>query len=441
MQAIKTVKIPVHYATTKRKLGILEKLTGKLTYGVTLWSELIEKNNIRTRSQLRSRIFEHKVKEQTGLSAGFVQCCGDTALWMWQGYGEQRKTWLRKLRIAQKRGNEKLVKKLLRREPSQPFANGNTRKIPIWFDYRIGKLARTENIKITSHVIRIATLKRSEWVTFLLNPARHHLHLLEKGAIKSFQIVKKDSKFYVHVKVESEVPRKPITGVLGVDLGVKRHAATVLLNGESLSPKSFLTIRDGKKKNRLDRLNKLMSGLQHAKKYEALKRLRHKRKRVAEYFDRLSAKRLADLSEGCLLAVGYPKGIKYENFKGNGKRGLRGLLTRWSYSRIIRYIVEERAERGLPTEVVYERWSSRTCWKCRSRNTIRLNQSTLFCCNCDMTFNADYNGALNIGLPFLAKAADRGATVELAQTEDEQAREIVACKLGSQHASAVGSSL
>ncbi|MBS7615501.1 hypothetical protein KEJ18_07235 [Candidatus Bathyarchaeota archaeon] len=40
----------------------------------------------------------------------------------------------------------------------------------------------------------------------------------------------------------------------------------------------------------------------------------------------------------------------------------------------------------------------------------------------------------------MAKAADRGATVELAQTEDEQAREIVACKLGSQHPSGVGSS-
>ncbi|KPV64781.1 MAG: hypothetical protein AOA65_0848 [Candidatus Bathyarchaeota archaeon BA1] len=59
---------------------------------------------------------------------------------------------------------------------------------------------------------------------------------------------------------------------------------------------------------------------------------------------------------------------------------------------------------------------------------------------CCRFFNADYNAALNVGLPLLAKAADRGATVELAQTEDEQAREIVARKLGSQHCSAVGSS-
>jgi len=57
-----------------------------------------------------------------------------------------------------------------------------------------------------------------------------------------------------------------------------------------------------------------------------------------------------------------------------------------------------------------------------------------------MTFNADYNAALNIGLPFLAKAAARWAEVEPAQTGDEQAREIAACEPGSQHPEGVGSS-
>jgi len=49
--------------------------------------------------------------------------------------------------------------------------------------------------------------------------AKYHICLLEKDAIKSFQIVKKDFKFYVYVKVEYEVPDKPVSGVLGVDLG------------------------------------------------------------------------------------------------------------------------------------------------------------------------------------------------------------------------------
>ncbi|MBS7615502.1 transposase [Candidatus Bathyarchaeota archaeon] len=379
MQVIKTVKIPVHYMSTKRKLSILDGLTARLTYGVASWSRLIGAHDIRTRSQLRDRLLEAEIKGQTGLSAGLVQCCGDTALWMWRSYEEQHRAWSRKLKIAEKRGDEIWVKKLLKREPCRPFTNGNNRKTPIWFDYRIGRLERTENIKMTKYVIRVATLKRGEWVTILLNPARYHIGLLERGAIKSFQIVKKEFKFYVHVKVEYQVHERPIAGVMGVDLGVKRHAATVLLNGEKLTPKSFLTLHDGEKKHHLDRLNRLVSQLQHVKKYEALKRLRHKRKRVAQHFDRLFAQKLTDLSEGCLLAVGYPKGIKYQNFKGNGKRRLRRLLTRWSYGRIIRFIEEERAERGLLTKVVDERWSSRTCWKCCSKNTERVNQSTLWC--------------------------------------------------------------
>jgi len=441
MQVVKTVKVPVHYATTKRKLGILERLTARLTHGVALWSKLIEAHNIRARGRLRDRNLERKVKDRTGLSAGLVQCCGDTALWMWRSYREQHEAWLRRLRTAQKQGDERWVKKLLKREPQKPFSNGVKRKVPIWFDYRIGRLEGARDIKVASYVIRMATLKGGEWVTIPLNPAPYHIELLEQGMIKSFQVVKKNSKYYIHVKVEYEVPDKPVTGVLGVDLGIKRSAAAVLLQPNmKLSPKSFLIIREGEKRHRLDQLNRLISKLQKARKYEALKRLRHKRGHVAEYLDRLSAKRLADLSEGCLLAAGCPKGVKYDNFKGNGRKRLRQLLTGWGYGRIIKYVVEERAERGLPTEAVEERWTSRTCWKCHSRNTERINQSTIWCWNCCKYFNADYNAALNIGLPFLAKAAGRGAEDEPAQTGDEQAREIAACKPGSQHPSGVGSS-
>lgn len=72
MRVIKTVKIPVHYATTRRKLDVLNRLTARLTYGVRLWSHLIETNDIRTRNGLRQRKFEQEVRDRTGLSAGFV---------------------------------------------------------------------------------------------------------------------------------------------------------------------------------------------------------------------------------------------------------------------------------------------------------------------------------------------------------------------------------
>jgi putative transposase len=437
MQVIKTVKIPLHYSTTKHKLRIIDKLTARLTYGVALWSPLIEEYDVENRSRLRSRALEVRVKQRTELSAGFVQCCGDTALWMWRSYRELHRTWAKTVKMAETSKEQERLKKLRSSEPKKPLSRVGRHKIPIWFDYRVGQLEKAKRIKMASHVVRVSTLKRGEWVTLLLNPAPYHARLLERGRAKSFQIVKKGSKYSVHIKIEYEVPDCPVAGVLGVDLGVKRPAATVLLSGDKpnrLTPRAFLTIRDGAKKNRLDELNRLVSELQRSKKFDTLRRLRHKRKRVADYFDRLSSKTLANISGRHLLVVGYPKGIKYRNFKGDSKKKLRIGLARWSYNRIIRFVVEERAERGLSTAVVDEQWTSRTCWKCRSRRTLRMNQSTLFCRHCGMTFNADYNAALNIGLPYLAKAAGRRAADEPAQkTEDEQARDIVACKLGSQH--------
>jgi putative transposase len=425
MHVVKTIKIPVHYATTKRKLGMLNRLTARLTYGVHLWSQIIESNNIRTRSGLRKRKFEQEVRKQTGLSAGFVQCCADTALWMWKSYWKLHREWERRVKRAQHKGDEHWLHKLMKREPQPPFSNGLQHKIPIWFDYRIGSLERSEAIKLSPYLVRISMLKRGERIIIPLNPAKYHLDLLERGEIKSFQIIKRGRKFYVHVKVKYQVQDQPARAVRGVDLGVKRSAATVLLRpGQPLHRDDFSVIRDGEKTHRLNELNEKVAKLQQLEKWEALKRMRSKRRRVAEYFDRLTAKQIAEISSGCVVAIGYPKGIKYENYRGNGKRKLRRLMTRWAYGRIIRYVREECAERGIETIEVIERWSSMTCHRCGSRNTERLTQSTIHCYNCGLTYNADFNGAINIGSSILAEPRSRWAEVDPARTSDELAGEV-----------------
>ncbi len=432
MQVVKTVKIPVHYATTKHKLDILNRLTARLTYGVRLWSQIIEANNIRTRSGLRKREFEREVQKQTGLSAGFVQCCADTALWMWKSYWELHREWKRRTKQAQRVGDERWLRKLMKREPQPPFSNGLKRKIPIWFDYRIGSLEEAETIRLSPRVVRISTLKRGERITVLLNPAKYHLDLLEQGEIKSFQIVKRGKKFRVHVKVEYQIQDQPVRAVRGVDLGVRRSAATVLLRSDQpLRRGDFSVVRDGEKTHRLNELNKKVAKLQRLEKWEALKKMRNKRRRVAEYYDRLTAKRIAEISQGCAVAIGYPKGIKYENYRGDGKRKLRRLMARWAYGRIIRYTVEECAERGVSAVAPDERWTSMTCHRCSSRNTERLTQSVVHCYECGLTHNADFNGAINIGSSILATPRSRRAEVDPALTSDELAEEV--SEAGSPH--------
>jgi len=137
-------------------------------------------------------------------------------------------------------------------------------------------------------------------------------------------------------------------------------------------------------------------------------RWRGKRRRVAEYYDRLTAKRIADISSGCIVTIGYPKGIKYENYRGNGKRKLRRLMAGWAYGRVIRYIAEECAEKGIKAVESNEWRSSMTCYRCGSRNTERLTQSVIHCYNCWLTYNADFNAAINIGSSILAEPRSRG---------------------------------
>ena len=425
MQIVRTVKIPVHYATTKRKLDILNKLTARLTHGVHLWSQLIEANGIRTRSGLRKGEFEREMRERTGLSAGFVQCCADTALWMWKSYWKLHREWVWKVKQAQHERDERRLRKLIKREPQPPFSNGFKHKIPIWFDYRIGSFEHSKAIKLSPCIVRVSTLKHGERITVLLNPAKYHLDLLECGDIKSFQLVRRGKKFYVHVKIEYEVQDQSVRAVRGVDLGVKRSAATVLLHpGKPLCRGDFSVIRDGEKTHRLNKLNRRVKKLQRLKKWEALKRMRNKRRHVAEYYDRLMAKRIAEISSEHIVAIGYPRGIKYENYRGNGKRKLRRLMARWAYWRIIRYIIEECAERGIEAVAPDERWSSRTCHRCGSRNTERLTQSVIYCYDCGLIYNADFNGAINIGSSILAEPRSRWAAVDPALTSDELAEKV-----------------
>jgi len=236
------------------------------------------------------------------------------------------------------------------------------------------------------------------------------------------------------VKVESTVPDQPVYAVRGIDLGVKRSITSVMLKpNQPLRSSDFSIQTDGLKRDRLNRLEKRVAALQRAKKWEPLKQLRHKRRHVSEYYDRLAAKQIAVTSQNCLVAVGYPKGVKYENFKGNDKARLRKVLARWTYGREIRLIQEECAKVGVSTETPDERWSSRTCHRCGSRNTERLTQSIFHCWNCELVYNADFNSSINIGSRFLPKATTRQATDDLAYAGDEQAREIVACEPRSPH--------
>jgi putative transposase len=135
LQVVKTVRIPVHYALTKRKLHILDRLTARLSYGICLWSQLIERNQLGGTYAERDRSAK-ELLEQTELPAAIVQCCYDTAKWAWRSYRQLHREWIRKVAEARRTDDHRRLLKLLKREPQKPsfFSNGVQHKIPIWFD-------------------------------------------------------------------------------------------------------------------------------------------------------------------------------------------------------------------------------------------------------------------------------------------------------------------
>jgi len=432
LQVVKTVRVPVHHAITKRKLSILDSLTARTTHAVWLWSKLFKEHELKG-SYMDRRLFYGQVKRDAKLGT-MTQCCFDTAAWMWWSYREAHKAWRRNVAIARRESDKWWLRKLLRREPQEPFTNGMHGKVPIWFDSRFGAIEQSKHMKLCSYVARVSTLRRGVKLTIPLNPAKRHLDMLEQGTMKSFQLVKRHGKYYVHVKVEFHVPDQPVHAVRGIDLGVKRSVASVMLRpNQPLRSSDFSILQDGLKRKRLNRLEKRIEKLQQARKWEPLKRIRHKRLRVSEQYDRLAAKQVATTSQNCFVVVGYPKGIKYKNPRGNGQRQQRKRLAHWTYGKMICYIQEECVKQGIPSEAPEEFWSSRTCHRCGSRHTERISQSVFHCWSCELVYNADYNAAINIGSRFMPTATTRRATDDLAYARNEQAREIVACEPRSPH--------
>jgi hypothetical protein len=147
MLVVRTVKVPVHYGITKRKRSILDSLTARTTYGIWLWSKLFKEHKLKGAYADR-RLFHAGVKEQVKLSGAMTQCCFDTAAWMWRSYREAHKAWRRNVAIARREGEKKWLRKLLRREPQEPFTNGMKGKVSIWFDGRIGSIEGAKHLKL-----------------------------------------------------------------------------------------------------------------------------------------------------------------------------------------------------------------------------------------------------------------------------------------------------
>ncbi len=103
MHIQKSIRIPIHYDTTRTKKDILDRLTARITYCIRLISELIIEETKIDRPAIRKLIKDNDIASKTGLSAGFIDQCIDKVIWSWRSYKKIHKEWEKKVERAVKR--------------------------------------------------------------------------------------------------------------------------------------------------------------------------------------------------------------------------------------------------------------------------------------------------------------------------------------------------
>lgn len=407
MHIQKSLKIPVHYETTKSKLDRLNKLTARITFAIGLISSLITDNTPLGRKTLRELVKTSDIVEKTSLSAGFIDQCIDKVLWSWKSYKKLHRVWEKKIaRIEEKLASltedvddqkkkpklEARLKKFLKSEPSQPTFQEKT---SCRLDYRTGKIQWSKKSKRTPLWLHISTLKKKETMDIPLNPSQYHLNQLKDSKISDFEIIKKNKKYYAYVTITKVIEDKTISSVGGIDQGLNRSMAVVLLS--TPMPYEELLL-DAAKRELLDKYDAIVASLQEAEKWDKLRELRNKRENVSIYHDWCLANQVADFTEESMITIGNSL-FRQTQYRGNGMPKLRKRIGKWSYSRQREYIALKRAEKGYPTILVDEYMTSRECHICHSLLTIRKwgdGHSYILCHSCGAKIDADINAAYNI---------------------------------------------
>lgn len=398
----KTIRVPIHYDTTKTKIGILDRLTARITYHIRLISELVTEDTKLDRTTLRKLVKDSGIIELTGLSYGFRDQCIDKYIWARKSYQRLHRTWERQAasaeeRVASARDDKELKKrqksfdKILKREPSIPdFRN----KTPCRIDYRTGSIEQSDS-KLSSLWMHVSTLIKNHTIDVPLNPSQYHLNQLKNAKIDDFEIIKHGKKYYVHITITKVVEDKPISSIGGIDQGLNKSIAAVLLTEPYPQEEQLL---ETAKREVLEKYDEIVSSLQEAKRWDKLRELRHKRENVSTYHDWCLAKQVAEFTKGSYIAIGNSR-FRQTQVRGNGKPKLRKRIGKWSYGQQRKFIALKRAERGYPTELRDEYGTSRKCHICKSKLTTRKwgdGHSYILCHACGAKIDADFNAGYNI---------------------------------------------
>ncbi|MDF1540708.1 MAG: transposase, partial [Candidatus Thorarchaeota archaeon] len=254
-----------------------------------------------------------------------------------------------------------------------------------------------------------------------LSPSSYHLNRLGSGEAKSIQLVKdRRRKWWILFKVKvtpesvDSVGKPP--AVIGIDLGIKKAACSVVLTRDGIRQIRYWTQKD--KVTLIEKYDHQVASLQKKKEdyvkagvdaddvLTKLRSISKNRENISFDYDRKLVHSLAEhilvLSEkyDVYVAIGRLKGIRNRARRGDGKgRAFRGIINRWAFARITNSLKHKLSMFGFDSNrvhVISEAWTSIKCHKCGSKG-LGPRQNFFLCHTCGYRDNADRNAATNIG--------------------------------------------
>jgi IS605 OrfB family transposase len=225
------------------------------------------------------------------------------------------------------------------------------------------------------------------------NPA--HLVLLATRKIGETDLIHRDGMWFLHATVDSpDAPlNEPVSGFLGVDLGIVNIATTSDADRMSGS-------RLNRYRKRQQRIRRRLQAKKTSSARRLLTRRRRKEARFATQVNHQVSKRIVAEAErtGRGIAVEELTGIRA---RVRLRKPQRATLHTWAFAQLGQFLQYKAEQAGVAFVQVDPAYTSQTCRPCGhidKRN--RRSQAVFICGRCGFVGHADHNAARNI--------ADRG---------------------------------
>ncbi|MFQ5795767.1 MAG: RNA-guided endonuclease TnpB family protein [Candidatus Bipolaricaulia bacterium] len=238
----------------------------------------------------------------------------------------------------------------------------------------------------------------------------HHerLSMLYGGSARqgSAELSCQAGTWWLTMSLVIDKPQVEPQGVLGVDLGVVKHAVCATTDGQI---NLFFNGRPARW--RKERWSERRSALQANGRRARMKREQGREQRWMKTVNHLISRRIVDAAKthGCAIALENITGIRE---RARGSRRFNRMMASWAFKQLTSFIEYKARLAGVPAVWVNPESSSRTCPQCGFNSKSNRRGWSWFCCkDCGYQSDPDRVAAMNL--------AQRGS-MSLGQAPDEE---------------------